>query len=116
MHQPMRECAIRRNQEQTGRIDIEPAHRDPAPALQPRQTIEYRSTVLGIVARRDFADGFVVRKICMMLFGAGRGESYRASIELHLLVAIQAIADLRNAAVHDNAAFSDPTLDLPPRT
>jgi hypothetical protein len=116
MHQSMRERTVRRNQEQTRRIDIEPADCDPAPALQLRQIIEYGATVLRIVARRDFADGLVVRKIGMMLLGAGRDESYRASIELDLLVAIQAIADLRDSAVHDNAAFADPALDLPPRT
>ncbi len=62
MHEPVGQFAVRGKKQQTCRVDIQPAHRNPSLALELGQSVENSWPALGILTRCNLALGLVIDK------------------------------------------------------
>src|SRR5690606_30465253 len=114
VHEGVGEFAVGGQQQQAGGVDVQPADRDPARALQRRQRVEDGRPALGVFAGGDLALGLVVHQHARR-FGQGAGDEL-AAVDLHLVAAADADANLRDLAVDLDQAVGDALFQCTPRT
>jgi hypothetical protein len=112
MHEAMRELAVRGEQQEARRVEVQTPDRNPPSSRRLWQPLEYRRSPLGIPARRELPARLVIREIAVRT--AVRTELDGTAIEQDPFLAGERLAELGTAAVYDDATFGDPTLDLAP--
>lgn len=113
MHQAVSKLAVRREQEQTGRVQVQPADRDPASMRRPGQTLENRRPLFGIVAGRNLARRLVIRNVAVR--PRLSLQSNGATIDQDPFLPGDPVSETCASAIDAHAPIGDPTLDLSPR-
>jgi hypothetical protein len=113
MHEPMRQLAVVGEQQEPGRIHIEPSDHDPAPAARGRQALEHGGPILGIGARGHLAYRLVINEHFDGL--APPAEIQGPPIETDPVGDGGTVAQHRDAVVDGHAAGADPLLDAAAR-
>src|SRR5262245_3541219 len=107
MHQEMRELAVRCEEQQPRRVDVQPPDGDPATVPGRGQPFEYRRPPLRITAGRHLSDWLVVQE---ELTGGKlrRAQVEPAAVEPNVITRRGTIAELRNATRNGHAAVTNP--------
>ncbi len=111
MHQAIGQFAVGSKQQQTGRVDIEPADPDPARAAHAWQLFVDRRPSIGIVVGTDLADRFVIGQVALAALLA---DPHRFTVDVDDFAALQRLTDLRWLTVYGDPAGAYPLLDLTP--
>ena len=98
VHQAVGQLAVRGEEQQPGRVHVQPADGDPAPAVGRRQALEHRAAALRVAARGHLIQRLVVDE---QLPGRGRREAERhgLAVQPHVVARLGPVAELRRAAV-----------------
>ena len=115
MHQLVGQFAVSGEQQQTGGVDVEPAHGNPACMSQAWQVVEYGGTSLRVIAGADFAERLVVQQHRMHLRRLFTRRQLLA-VDNYLVLAANAVTQFGNNAVDLDAALTDPVFQFAART
>src|SRR5262249_24533155 len=113
VHEAVGELAVGGEDQQPAGVEVEPAHRPPAPAIHLGQLLEHGGPALGVVARDDLALGLVVHQHARQRLAEAQPDE--VAVELHLVAGAHGIAELRDLAVDREVALGDQDLDVAAR-
>ncbi|CAB3788196.1 hypothetical protein LMG28614_02640 [Paraburkholderia ultramafica] len=114
VHEAVRQIARRGQHQQTFRVEIEAADREPLGGFHRRQLVEHRRTAFRVGVADDFAGRFVIQEYARRLVGELALD--RLAVDADLVGRHDALADVSRLAVHRHAAGDDQFFHVAART
>ncbi len=113
MHQPVRELAVRGEQQQAGRRDVQATDGYPSAGIGRRQARKHRAPTLRVAPRGHFVERLVIdeKLMALRLGGDRRLQVYGLAVEPNVIARSRPVSELSRTAIHAEATGANPFLD-----
>jgi len=115
MHKFIGQFAIRREQQESLGIEVQPPNDNPSCIAKHRKVVKHGWPTLGITSRRDFSIGLVVDDDTPPGFMSCAGGKW-LSVDANILTRNNPITQLGNPTVDRYASVANPDFQLPARS